>query len=125
VTDSINGAAAMWDRMKFRRSGSFFFCAAGGLGFAVPGAVGAQLAQPERPVLAVSGDGSAQYGLQGLYTAASRHLPVQLKTRRDRSRYGRDVRQCDEGREVKVDSEVLVVGVGPDGLTLAAELEIA
>jgi benzoylformate decarboxylase len=50
VTESMNGAAAMWDRMKFRRSGSFFFCAAGGLGFAVPGAVGAQLAHPERPV---------------------------------------------------------------------------
>jgi benzoylformate decarboxylase len=76
VTESMNGAAAMWDRMTFRRSGSFFFCAAGGLGFAVPGAVGAQLAQPERPVLAVSGDGSAQYGIQGLYTAANRRLPV-------------------------------------------------
>ena len=76
VMESMNGAPAMWDRMKFRRSGSFFFCAAGGLGFAVPGAVGAQLAQPERPVLAVSGDGGAQYGIQGLYTAASRRLPI-------------------------------------------------
>jgi benzoylformate decarboxylase len=76
VTESMNGAAAMWDRMKFRRPGSFFFCAAGGLGFAVPGAVGAQLAQPHRPVLAVSGDGGAQYGIQGLYTAASRRLPI-------------------------------------------------
>jgi benzoylformate decarboxylase len=76
VTESMNGAAAMWDRMKFRRSGSFFFCAAGGLGFAVPGAVGAQLAQPGRPVLAVSGDGGAQYGIQGLYTAISHRLPV-------------------------------------------------
>ncbi|MDT5237453.1 MAG: benzoylformate decarboxylase [Mycobacterium sp.] len=76
VTESMNGAATMWDRVKFCRPGSFFFCAAGGLGFAVPGAVGAQLAQPERPVLAVSGDGSAQYGIQGLYTAASRRLPV-------------------------------------------------
>jgi benzoylformate decarboxylase len=76
VTESMNGAPAMWDRMKVRRSASFFFCAAGGLGFAIPGAVGAQLAQPERPVLAISGDGSAQYGIQGLYTAASRQLPV-------------------------------------------------
>jgi benzoylformate decarboxylase len=76
VTESMNGAAAMWDRMKFRQPGSFFFCAAGGLGFAVPGAIGAQLAQPQRPVLAISGDGSAQYGIQGLYTAANRRLPV-------------------------------------------------
>jgi benzoylformate decarboxylase len=76
VTESMNGAAAMWDRVKFRRTGSFFFCAAGGLGFAVPGAVGAKLARPERPVLAVSGDGGAQYGIQGLYTAANLRLPV-------------------------------------------------
>jgi benzoylformate decarboxylase len=76
VTESMNGGAAMWDRVKFRQSGSFFFCAAGALGFALPAAVGAQLAQPNRPVLAVTGDGGAQYGIQALYTAASRRMPV-------------------------------------------------
>jgi len=76
VTESMNGGAAMWDRVKFRQSGSFFFCAAGALGFALPAAIGAQLAQPNRPVLAVTGDGGAQYGIQALYTAASRRMPV-------------------------------------------------
>jgi len=38
VSESVNGAAAMWDRVKFRRPGSYLFCAAGGLGIAFPGA---------------------------------------------------------------------------------------
>jgi benzoylformate decarboxylase len=76
VSESLNGAAAMWDRVKFRQPGSFFFCAAGGLGFGLPAAVGVKLARPGRPVLAVTGDGGAQYGIQALYTAASRRVPV-------------------------------------------------
>ncbi|MFI9387216.1 benzoylformate decarboxylase [Kutzneria sp. NPDC052558] len=78
VTESMNGGAAMWDRVKFRRPGSFYFCAAGGLGFSLPGAVGVQLARPDRHVLAVTGDGSAQYGVQALYTAASLRLPLTI-----------------------------------------------
>lgn len=76
VSESMNGAAAMWDRVGFTQPGSFFFCGAGGLGFGLPAAVGAQLAQPERRVLAVTGDGGAQYGIQALYTAAGLGLPL-------------------------------------------------
>jgi len=78
VSESMNGGAAMWDRVKFRRSGSFYFSGGGGLGFGLPAAVGLKLAQPDRPVLCVTGDGSAQYGIKALYTAASRHLPVTI-----------------------------------------------
>jgi benzoylformate decarboxylase len=69
VSETMNGAGSMWRHVKFRRPGSFFFCAAGGLGFCLPAAVGVKLARPERPVLAVSGDGGAQYGIQAFYTA--------------------------------------------------------
>jgi benzoylformate decarboxylase len=72
----MNGEAVMWDRVKFRRPGSFYFASAGGLGFCLPAAVGVQLADPERPVVAISGDGGAQYGLHALYTAAARRIPV-------------------------------------------------
>lgn len=48
----------------------------GGLGFAVPGAVGVSLALPGRPVAAVIGDGSSMYGVQGLWTAAHLKLPI-------------------------------------------------
>ena len=42
----------------------------GGLGFALAGATGVRLAVPDRPVVAVVGDGSAMYGIQALWSAA-------------------------------------------------------
>jgi benzoylformate decarboxylase len=76
VTDSANAAGARTRYVKHRRPGSLYFCGAGTIGFAVPGAVGAQLATPDRPVVAVSGDGSAQYCIQALWTAAQRNIPI-------------------------------------------------
>ncbi|MBN2476210.1 MAG: hypothetical protein JXB62_16475 [Pirellulales bacterium] len=46
------------------------------LGWGLNCAIGVQLAWPERPVLALIGDGSAMYGIQGLWTAAHYRLPV-------------------------------------------------
>jgi benzoylformate decarboxylase len=42
----------------------------GGLGFGLGGAVGVRMAAPERPVMAVVGDGSAMFGIQALWSAA-------------------------------------------------------
>jgi benzoylformate decarboxylase len=55
---------------------SFYGLASGGLGFALPGAIGVSLALPGRPVTAVVGDGSAMYGIQALWTAAHLRVPV-------------------------------------------------
>jgi benzoylformate decarboxylase len=38
--------------------------------------VGVQLAQPDRPVVCVLGEGSAQYAIQGFWTAAAYNVPV-------------------------------------------------
>jgi benzoylformate decarboxylase len=54
----------------------FYGLASGGLGFAVPGAVGISMALPGRPIAAIVGDGSAMYGIQGLWTAAHEKLPI-------------------------------------------------
>ena len=35
-----------------------------------------KIAQPDRPVLAISGDGSAMYSIQSLWTAAHHDLPI-------------------------------------------------
>lgn len=48
----------------------FLSAAMGGLGFAVPAAIGVRMGLPERPVVAVVGDGSAMYAVQALWTAA-------------------------------------------------------
>ncbi|GGU74019.1 acetolactate synthase [Streptomyces filipinensis] len=49
---------------------------AGGLGYGFPAALGAAAADPDRPVLAVSGDGGALYSIAELATAAQYGLPV-------------------------------------------------
>jgi benzoylformate decarboxylase len=52
-----------------RRPASFFATASGGLGFAMPAAVGIKLAQPDRPVICLVGDGSALFAPQALWSA--------------------------------------------------------
>ena len=49
----------------------FLSAAMGGLGFGLPAAIGVRLARPDRPVIAVLGDGSSMYAVQGLWTAAN------------------------------------------------------
>jgi thiamine pyrophosphate-dependent acetolactate synthase large subunit-like protein len=48
----------------------FLSAAMGGLGFALPAAAGVRLAAPDRPVVALVGDGSSLYGIQALWSAA-------------------------------------------------------
>lgn len=48
----------------------------GSIGIAIPLAVGAALACPDRPVLCLEGDGSAMYTLQALWTAARENLAI-------------------------------------------------
>jgi benzoylformate decarboxylase len=50
--------------------------ASGGIGWGLPGAVGVSLANPGRRVTAFSGDGSAMYSIQALWTAAHHKLPI-------------------------------------------------
>ena len=65
-----------WDRVPVTRPRSFFSSAAGGLGYGIPAAVGLALADPTRPVVCLSGDGSAHYGITGLWTAARHGVDV-------------------------------------------------
>jgi benzoylformate decarboxylase len=48
----------------------YLSAAMGGLGFALPAATGLRMALPTRPVVAVVGDGSTIYGIQGVWSAA-------------------------------------------------------
>jgi benzoylformate decarboxylase len=59
---------------------TFYCSASGGLGWGQPAAIGVAIAQKKlgtgRPVMAVIGDGSFQYSVQSLYTAAQHKLKV-------------------------------------------------
>ncbi|MGY1705991.1 benzoylformate decarboxylase [Geodermatophilus sp. SYSU D00697] len=76
VKESTSTTGVFWDHVDIRHPRSFFFPAAGGLGFGMPAAVGAALARPERRVVALIGDGSAHYGITALWTAAAYRVPV-------------------------------------------------
>ena len=58
------------DRVLARRPLGNLSAAMGGLGFALPAATGLRMALPERPVVAVVGDGSSLYAIQALWSAA-------------------------------------------------------
>jgi thiamine pyrophosphate-dependent acetolactate synthase large subunit-like protein len=59
-----------------RQSLGFLSAAMGGLGFALPAAIGLRMAAPRRPVVAVIGDGSSLYAIQALWTAAHYRVGV-------------------------------------------------
>jgi benzoylformate decarboxylase len=59
-----------------RKPGDYFGGRGGGIGQGLPGAVGVQLALPDRPVMCVSGDGSSMYSVQALWSAAHHGLPI-------------------------------------------------
>jgi benzoylformate decarboxylase len=52
--------------------------ASGGIGWGLPASVGVSLANPDRPVVCYSGDGSAMYSIQSLWTAAHHKLPLNV-----------------------------------------------
>jgi benzoylformate decarboxylase len=52
--------------------------ASGGIGWGLPASVGVSIANPDRPVVCFSGDGSAMYSIQSLWTAAHHKLPLNV-----------------------------------------------
>jgi benzoylformate decarboxylase len=52
--------------------------ASGGIGWGLPASVGVSLANPQRPVVCFSGDGSSMYSIQALWTAAHHKLPLNV-----------------------------------------------
>mgnify|MGYP002479181253 FL=1 len=85
VEEALTSTHALPHYLRLHEPDSFFGLASGGLGFAIPGAVGVSLAKPGRPVLAVVGDGSAMYSIQGLWTAAHLKLPITYVITNNRS----------------------------------------
>ncbi|MBW1800333.1 MAG: thiamine pyrophosphate-binding protein [Deltaproteobacteria bacterium] len=76
VNESITTSSELRRSINFDRQGDYYGTRGGGIGQGVPGAVGAKLAHPDRPVIAMSGDGSAIYTIQALWTAAHYNIPV-------------------------------------------------
>jgi len=76
VDEAITAAPDLARTIPFTRPGDYWGASGGGIGQALPGGIGVKLAEPHRPVIVVSGDGSAMYSIQALWTAAHHDLAV-------------------------------------------------
>jgi acetolactate synthase-1/2/3 large subunit len=75
------GQHQMWAAQRYRSNSPRGFITSGGLGamgFALPAAIGVQLANPEATVVCVSGDGGFQMNIQELATIHRLALPIKI-----------------------------------------------
>lgn len=76
VEEAPSARPAMHQLLPMTEPDSFYTCASGGLGHGLPAAVGVALGRPGTRVIALLGDGSSMYSIQGLWTAVKLQLPV-------------------------------------------------
>jgi acetolactate synthase-1/2/3 large subunit len=131
TTDSGNGTFLAMECLRLDRARSFlapidYSC----MGYAVPGALGAALACPKRPVAALAGDGAfLMTGLE-LLTAAHLGLPVMVLVLRDRElaqiaqfqETALAKKTCSELNEYDLAS--LARGCGVEFLSLARDADV-
>lgn len=76
VEEAPSSRGAMHDYLPIVSPDTFYTTASGGLGHGLPAAVGIALARPRDKVIALLGDGSAMYAIQGLHAAAQLGVAV-------------------------------------------------
>lgn len=76
VDESITASLDLARAFDYRGFGDYFGGRGGGIGQGLAGAIGVKVAMPDRPVVAVSGDGSAMYSIQSLWSAAHHKLAI-------------------------------------------------
>ena len=76
VLEAPSSTLALRNQLRLSSPGSYYFGAGGGLGFGLSAAVGVQLAQPDRPVVCVVGEGSVQYAVTAFWSAVAYDVPV-------------------------------------------------
>jgi benzoylformate decarboxylase len=76
ASEAVTSSRPLFSAIDFNEPGSFYNARGYALGWGIGGALGIKLANPDRPVVGVVGDGAAMYSIQGLWTAAQYNLPV-------------------------------------------------
>ena len=76
VDEGLTSSRQMLALRPHRDRYGYHALASGGIGWGLPASVGASIANPDRPVVCYSGDGSAMYSIQALWTAAHHKLPL-------------------------------------------------
>ncbi|MBI3964877.1 MAG: thiamine pyrophosphate-binding protein [Chloroflexi bacterium] len=74
--DAVTSHRALLDAVVFDEPGSIYFNRAGALGWGMGAALGLKLSNPDRPVVAVVGDGSSMFTMHAMWTAIQYGIPV-------------------------------------------------
>lgn len=141
VGEAITNAPDMFRAFQFERAGDYYGSRGGGIGQGLPGALGVQLAHPNRPVAVISGDGSALFSIQTLWTAARYNIPVVFLILNNRSyrilkmnleRYrkffasqGQQTHQFMDLQQPAIDFVALAQGFGVPAARLSAPEQVA
>jgi benzoylformate decarboxylase len=70
IDETVSSSGGLRQLVRSDDPQSFFGLRGGGIGWGLPASIGVKIALPDRPVICLSGDGSAMYTIQSLWTAA-------------------------------------------------------
>jgi benzoylformate decarboxylase len=76
IDETVSSSTGLRQLVKSDDPQSFFGLRGGGIGWGLPASLGVKIALPDRPVIALVGDGSAMYTCQALWTAARYKIGV-------------------------------------------------
>jgi benzoylformate decarboxylase len=76
IDETVSSGVGLRQLVKSDDPQSFFGLRGGGIGWGLPASIGVKIALPDRPVIALVGDGSAMYTIQSLWTAARYKIGV-------------------------------------------------
>jgi benzoylformate decarboxylase len=76
VEEAPSTRPPMHDHLPILEQETFYTCASGGLGHGLPAAIGVAMSRRDAKVIAILGDGSSMYSIQGLWSAAQHALPI-------------------------------------------------
>ncbi len=71
VEEGVRASRLILRHLGIPREGELWRSSGGALGWGLPAAVGAKLAQPDRPVVLLVGDGTLHFSVQALWTAVT------------------------------------------------------
>jgi benzoylformate decarboxylase len=128
VDETISSGLGIRQLLRSEDPQSFFGLRGGGIGWGLPAAIGVKLALPDRPVVALIGDGSAMYTCQALWTAAHDRIGVVFVIFNNRSyRILKQRLHAQRGHAAEIDRYVGMELVGPaiDFVALARSLGVA
>jgi benzoylformate decarboxylase len=76
VEEAPSTRPPLHDHLPIIEPETYYTCASGGLGHSLPAAIGVAMGRPSEKVIAILGDGSSLYSIQGLWSAAQNQLPI-------------------------------------------------